>query len=395
MLKKENHAKIIFHIDMNAFFCSVACILNPSLRGKVFAIGRENTYKGVISTASYEARKLGIHSAMPLSEAYHIKPDLLVVNIDYRHYRDYHNKFINIIKQYTDLIEVASIDEVYADMTEASKKIHPIVLAKEIQRRLLAELDLPCSIGIAPTLFLAKMASDMKKPLGLTVIRKREVSSILYSLSVKEIFGIGKKTYPILINNGINTIGDFMNEDNMDKIINLIGVNSYEYVVNSVLGKTSDKVMPDRYSDSNSISTSATFDVFLSSMAEILYELRRMTREIWSKMNRANYYTKTITITLRDSDFVTITRQTSLDEYTNDFNVIFETVEELLEENIEDKLYRLVGVGVSSLLTKEEIPVEYNLFTVMSKEEKELKVEEMISDLQNKYGKNVIFRKKR
>lgn len=395
MLKKENHAKIIFHIDMNAFFCSVACILNPSLRGKVFAIGRENTYKGVISTASYEARKLGIHSAMPLSEAYHIKPDLLVVNIDYRHYRDYHNKFINIIKQYTDLIEVASIDEVYADMTEASKKIHPIVLAKEIQRRLLAELDLPCSIGIAPTLFLAKMASDMKKPLGLTVIRKREVSSILYSLSVKEIFGIGKKTYPILINNGINTIGDFMNEDNMDKIINLIGINSYEYVVNSVLGKTSDKVMPDRYSDSNSISTSATFDVFLSSMAEILYELRRMTREIWSKMNRANYYTKTITITLRDSDFVTITRQTSLDEYTNDFNVIFETVEELLEDNMEDKLYRLVGVGVSSLLTKEEIPVEYNLFTVMSKEEKELKVEEMISDLQNKYGKNVIFRKKR
>lgn len=395
MLKKENHAKIIFHIDMNAFFCSVACILNPSLRGKVFAIGRENTYKGVISTASYEARKLGIHSAMPLSEAYHIKPDLLVVNIDYKHYRDYHNKFINIIKQYTDLIEVASIDEVYADMTEASKKIHPIVLAKEIQRRLLAELDLPCSIGIAPTLFLAKMASDMKKPLGLTVIRKREVSSILYSLSVKEIFGIGKKTYPILINNGINTIGDFMNEDNMDKIINLIGVNSYEYVINSVLGKTSDKVMPDRYSDSNSISTSATFDVFLSSMAEILYELRRMTREIWSKMNRANYYTKTITITLRDSDFVTITRQTSLDEYTNDFNVIFETVEELLEDNMEDKLYRLVGVGVSSLLTKEEIPVEYNLFTVMSKEEKELKVEEMISDLQNKYGKNVIFRKKR
>lgn len=395
MLKKENHAKIIFHIDMNAFFCSVACILNPSLRGKIFAIGRENSYKGVISTASYEARRLGIHSAMPLSEAYHIKPDLLVVNIDYKHYRDYHNKFINIIKQYTDLIEVASIDEVYADMTEASKKIHPIVLAKEIQRRLLAELDLSCSIGIAPTLFLAKMASDMKKPLGLTIIRKREVSSILYPLSVKEIFGIGKKTYPILINSGINTIGDFMDNDNMDKIIDLIGLNSYEYVVNSVLGKSSDKVMPDRYSDSNSISTSATFDVFLSSTAEILYELRRMTREIWSKMNRANYYTKTITITLRDSDFVTITRQISLDEYTNDFNVIFETVEELLENNIEDKLYRLVGVGVSSLLTKEEIPVEYNLFTVMSKEEKELKVDEMISNLQNKYGKNIIFRKKR
>ena len=206
MLKKENHAKIIFHIDMNAFFCSVACILNPQLRGKAFAIGRENSYRGVISTASYEARAFGINSAMPLSEAYKIKPDLIVVHIDYKYYTEYHNKFVKLISQYSNLIEVASIDEVYADMTEAAKSKHPLVIAKEIQARLLKEYNLSCSIGIAPTLFLAKMASDLKKPLGVSVVRKRDVKDILYPLSVKEIYGIGKKTYPRLIENNIKTI---------------------------------------------------------------------------------------------------------------------------------------------------------------------------------------------
>ncbi len=224
---KNYKGRIIFHIDMNAYFCSVHCKLNPTLRGKAFAVGREGTYKGVLSTASYEARKLGIHSAMPIIEAYKILPTLLVVNSNYEEYKKYHYLFVNIIREYTNLIEVASIDELYADMTEISEKIHPVVLAKEIQLRLLRELDLPCSIGIAPTLFLAKMASDMKKPLGLTVLRKREIKEKLYPLSVKDIFGIGKKTYPKLIDAGINTIEDFMNPENEELIIKLIGNNSY------------------------------------------------------------------------------------------------------------------------------------------------------------------------
>ena len=168
-MKKDNGVRIIFHIDMNAFFCSVACNLNPTLRGKAFAIGRENTYRGVLSTASYEARKLGVHAAMPVADAYKLVPDLMVINIDYSYYEDYHNKFINIIKQYSNIVEVASIDECYVDVTDISRDKHPLVLAHEIQLRILKELNLSCSIGIAPTLFLAKMASDMKKPLGITV----------------------------------------------------------------------------------------------------------------------------------------------------------------------------------------------------------------------------------
>ena len=350
MIKKENHVRIIFHIDMNAYFCSVACILYPSLRGEAFAIGRENTYKGVISTASYEARALGIHAAMPISEAYKIKPDLKVISIDYRYYQDYHNKFVNIIKEYSNLIEVASIDELYADMTDISKSKHPIVLAKEIQLRLLKELGLSCSIGIAPTLLLAKMASDIKKPLGITVIRKKDVKDILYPLSVKEIFGIGKKTYPKLINGGINTIAEFMMPENKDKIISIIGDNSYNYVITHILGNSSNIIDPNRYSDSSSISTSQTYDVFLSSLSEILYEMRRMTRELCSKMKSKDYYTKTVNITLRDDNFHTITRQDTLDEYSNDFQSLYEVITNLVEDNYSfEKRYRLVGVGFSNI----------------------------------------------
>ena len=395
MIKKENHVRIIFHIDMNAYFCSVACILYPSLRGEAFAIGRENTYKGVISTASYEARALGIHAAMPISEAYKIKPDLKVISIDYRYYQDYHNKFVNIIKEYSNLIEVASIDELYADMTDISKSKHPIVLAKEIQLRLLKELGLSCSIGIAPTLFLAKMASDIKKPLGITVIRKKDVKDILYPLSVKEIFGIGKKTYPKLINGGINTIAEFMMPENKDRIISIIGDNSYNYVITHILGNSSNIIDPNRYSDSSSISTSQTYDVFLSSLSEILYEMRRMTRELCSKMKSKDYYTKTVNITLRDDNFHTITRQDTLEEYSNDFQNLYEVITNLVEDNYSfEKRYRLVGVGFSNILHESELPIEYNLFTINDKDVKAENINNIISMFQQKYGKNIIYRKK-
>ncbi len=394
MLKKENQVKIIFHIDMNAFFCSVACILNPFLRGKPFAIGRENSYKGVVSTASYEARAYGIHSAMPLSVAYKLKPDLMVVSVDYKYYQYYHNKFVELIKKYTNIIEVASIDEVYADMTEASLSKHPLVIAKEIQARLLKEYNLSCSIGIAPTLFLAKMASDIKKPLGVTVLRKRDIEKILYPLSVKEIYGIGKKTYPKLIENGINTIGDFMNEGNFYKIVNLIGENQFYSSYNNLKGLSSNIVNPNRYSESNSISTSMTYDIALISEAEILYELRKMTREIHSKMIHDGYFTKTISIVLRDTDFQTISRQKTLDAYTDDFLIIFETVQELLEENFLDKGYRLIGVGLNNLVDKDHIPKEYNLFNVLNYDQREDIINNLINNFQSKYGEKVLFKKK-
>ncbi|MDE7263874.1 MAG: DNA polymerase IV [Anaeroplasmataceae bacterium] len=389
-MSKQNNVKIILHVDMNAFFCSVACLLNPSLRGKVFAIGRENSYRGVISSASYEARALGIHSAQSLKEAYSLVPDLIVVHLDYSHYIDYHNRFLNVLKQYSSLVEVASIDEAYLDITQVSLTRHPLVIAKEIQKRILKEVGLSCSIGIAPTLFLAKMASDMKKPLGITVLRKRDVKQMLYPLSVSDIYGIGKRTYPTLIKNEIKTIADFMNEENKEKIIRLIGSNSYESVYSHILGNSTNIVVPNRRGESESISTSQTFDRVINSSIEALYELRKMTRELVNKLKKMHAFTKTITITLRNIDFKTITRSKSID-YTDDFDEIYEVVVDLIDEHYHNEYLRLLGIGLSGLKEEKDLPKEYNLFTIMDKDEKQSAINQMIEEYQKKYGESALF----
>lgn len=386
---KNNNAKIIFHIDMNMFFCSVAVINNPSLKGKAFAIGRENSMKGVISTASYEARKYGIHSAMPLVEAYRLLPSLIVVNPKFEEYRKYHNYFINLIKEYTNIIEVASIDEVYCDMSEISKRRNPIELAKEIQLRLVKEYHLPSSIGIAPTLFLAKMASDIKKPLGITVLRIREIDKILYELPVGDIYGIGKKTEPRLVKKGIEKIKDFMNPDNSEIIIELIGERMYNGLKNALTGHSSNIVDPNRYDESKSISTSNTYDEYLYDIDDMKFELINMAKKLHQYLKTEDYLTKTISITLRDSNFQTITRSKTI-EYTDDLYVIEDIIDDLLDENYKEKEYRLLGVGFSNLIKNEDLPLEYNLFTWKSIFEKEDNINEIINDFKKKYGETFI-----
>lgn len=383
----RKNVKIIFHVDMNMFFCSVAVIKNPSLKGKAFAIGRENTFKGVISTASYEARKYKIHSGMSIVDCFKLKPDLIIVEADFNLIQEYHKKFINLLKEYSSLVEVASIDEAYVDMTEISKFRNPLEIAKEIQSRLAHEYKLPCSIGIAPTLFLAKMASDMKKPLGLVVIRKRDAYEKLKDLSVKDIYGIGKKTYPKLIENNILTIGDFLNLENKDKIISLIGLNTYNYVIDSVNGRTSNEVMPKRYAKSESISKSQTYDTPLMTETEILLELRKMARELITKLNEKNLMTKSVSVTFRDKDFKTITRSKAI-PYTNDFYDIYDLISDIVEDNYkEGNPLRLIGVGFSSLKDSDEVlKEEYNLFTYESFIEREERMKETLKELQDKYG---------
>lgn len=382
---KNSNVRIIFHIDMNMFFCSVAVINDPSLKGKAFAIGRENTYKGVLSTASYEARKYGIHSAMPTIEARKILPSLIIVNPDFEEYRKYHNKFKALIYEYTNIVEVASIDEVYADMTEICEKRDAIEVAREIQVRLVKEYHLPSSIGIAPTLFLAKMASDIKKPMGITVLRKRDVSKILYPLGVEDIFGIGKKTSPRLKAAGINKIGDFINPDNKEKVLNVLGEKTYNAVIDALNGNSSNVVDPNRWADYDSISTSQTFDVHLNGFDEIYIQMKILLGNIYKRLINEKYYAKTLTITLRDDKFKTITRSKSFD-YTNDYNYFLDVMEDLLDSNYNDETLRLIGIGFHNLKKETDMEIEYNLFTWQSLIKKESKIEEVISELNNKYS---------
>lgn len=388
----KNTVKVIFHIDLNQFFCSVAMLKNPRLRGKAFAIGRENTTKGVLSTASYEARKYGIHSGMPIIEALRLLPSLIIVNYPYELYRDYSTRFFALLHEYVTEIERTSIDEGYLDVTAITleKNRHPYDLALEIQSRALKELGLPCSIGIAPTLFLAKMASDLKKPLGITILRIRDIKDVLGPLPVKEIFGIGKKTYPRLMEAHIMTILDFMNPLNEATVRKIVG-NMYDGFMADLTGKSSNKVDPYRYSDHESISKSTTFDTPLVTIEEVIKNILMLADEVYLELKKSKKKAKTIGIILRDTNFRTITRSHSLDIPTNDHNLINYYLEELIEVNYENNALRLVGASVSNLTNDELSNIEITLFNVDEVYKKEEALLDLMDSFDKRFGEKSLF----
>ena len=211
--------QIIFHIDLNAFFASAEISQNPQLVGKPIVVCRESR-RSIITTASYEARKYGIHSAMPLFQAKKLCPQLITVPPHFALYKTLSQEFFQIISTFSKKLEVASIDECYVDMTEYIQEHHlqPYQVAQNIQKKVYNTLNLQCSIGIAPNKFLAKMASDMKKPMGITILTKRNFKEKLWHLPVGQMHGIGKKTVPKLEQHGIYTIGDLAKYENYEKI---------------------------------------------------------------------------------------------------------------------------------------------------------------------------------
>lgn len=361
-MKKD--IKIIFHIDLNAFFASCAVIKEPHLKDKVFVVGgNPMTRRGVVSTASYPARKLGIHSAMSINDAFRIYPKLIIVPLQFNLYQKYSNLFFQFLKRYSNIVLEGSIDEAYVDMTEISRVKHPLAIAKEIQEGLINEYGLPCSIGIASTLFLAKMASDMQKPLGITVLRKKDIVSKLFPLPISACFGIGKKTYPRLEQIGIMTIGDFTKKENKEKILSIMSEQSYESYLEHILGHSSDVIDPKRYAIPKSISNETTLNYSMDSNDAIFKVITEILEHTHERLISEELVAKTVGIRLRDSNFETINRSFTFKEHTDDFETFYDAVEMLFEENYHGEALRLVGVFMGSVLQKKDLKMDYNLFT--------------------------------
>ncbi len=371
----KNSVKIIFHIDLNAFFCSCAMIKEPYLKDKVFVVGGSSTMRrGVVSTSNYNARKLGIHSAMSINDALHIYPKLVIVPTDFKLYKKYSNHFFDYLKKYSDLILPGSIDEAYVDMTESSKTKHPLDLAKEIQNGLYETYGLPCSIGIAPTLFLAKMASELKKPMGITVIRKKEIVQKLFPLPIKDMFGIGKKTYPKLIELGILTIGDFIKEEYKKKILTLMSEASYLSYLEHILGRSSDEINPDKYGIPKSISNETTLNYPMDEFDAIFEIIKEQLDESYRRLIKEELVCKTVGIRLKDTEFNMMSRSFTFNEYTDDFDKIYDQILELFEKNYDQKPVRLAGVSLSQLLLKKDLKIDINLFNYQEFTKREAKM---------------------
>lgn len=384
----KNSVRIIFHIDLNAFFASVEMIENPSLKNKVFAVGGGLGFNrgGILTTASYKARKYGIRSGMTIANALHLYPKLIVVPNRHYLYHQYSEKFIHYLKTYTHLVWQVSIDEAYVDVTDI-EGIHPLTLAKKIQTELLGKYQLPSSIGIAPTLFLAKMGSDMKKPMGITVIRKRDVKQKLYPLPIKELYGLGKKTYPKLEKIGIKTIGEFVDPMNQSKVLEVISQKSYESYVMDVHGLSSNKVDPYKYALPKSISneTTLSFDTDVESV--IKETLISQLKEAYPRMLSDKLQTKTVGIRLRYSNFETTQKVKTFGEYTDDYGKIEEIVLDLFENFYTGKPVRLIGVSLNNLSLKDAIEKPFDLFEYQAIEDKKAKIQAALNSVNEKNKK--------
>lgn len=380
-------AKIIMHIDLNAFFATAEEIRDPSLAGKPLVVGGSGR-RGIVSTASYAARKYGVHSAMPTYMAKRLCPNLVVISPDFHLYSRLSHEFFSFLRTYSQIQEVASIDECYMDMTNAMKDVSdPHKFLLDLQTKLYQQTKLKCSIGLAPTKFLAKMASDIKKPMGITILRRRDIKKILWPLPISSMFGIGKKTWPKLEKIGIKTIGDFA--ESTDPLVKQILGKFYYVLLDWAHGQGNDLVEsePD---DPKSIGHSSTFLNDTNDSEEIVTLLNQLAKEVSEEAKRKDYIGSTIQIVIKNSDFSVINRSETLLEATNDYSTIAKIAVDLLNHNYQGQLIRLIGVTLQNIVRKEDAVVQMSLFD-FSQVEKENETRALISEINRKMKKDLLL----
>lgn len=377
-------ARVIFHIDMNSFYASVEVAHNPSLKGKPLAIaGNPQERKGIIVTSSYEAREKGVKTTMPLWQAKRLCPNLIVLPPNFERYRQASTQIFRLLAEITPLIEPVSIDEGYMDVT--NYKGNPVYLAKHIQQLLLNDLKLPSSIGIGPNKFLAKTASDMKKPLGITILRIRDLPKRLWPLQVDDMFGVGKKTAKRLNSIGIYTIGELAKADTYD-LTQLLGING-ERIKNRANGFDPRPVDPDSVNDFKSIGNSRTLRHDTLDTDELYSLLRMLSASVEKRLKRRELMGQTVQLMIRYYDRKTVTRSIKLPQYIDDEKDIMQTVTQLFQDHWNEKPIRLLGVTVQDIIHRKDYVKQLDLFT-FEDDIKKKNLEKTIESLTHKYGKD-------
>ena len=384
-------AKVIVHIDLNAFFARCEEIRDPSLENKPVAIGHDGR-GGIVSTCSYKAREYGVSSAMPMFKAKELCPNLIIKPVDFRYYGALSDQFKNFIRRYTKKVEEASIDECFADFTDVVRGQKDVPgFFRKLQNDLYKETKLKCSIGVATTKFLAKMGSDYKKPMGLTIIRKKDIPDILYPLKIESMFGIGKKTSPKLRKMGINTIGDLAKRCEKDdrELMNELG--KYYYVIKDwISGKGSDEIIVEP-EDPKSIGNSTTLMEDTMNHELIASTFKWLSKEVSERAIRENKLGSTIQIVVKESDFKVHNKSITFDNPTNDAEVIFNIAMNLYDKNFSNMMIRLVGVILQNLINTKDIAIQMSLFDY-EKHEEQSSTKLLINELNRKMKKKVLIR---
>ena len=374
-------ARVYFHIDLNAFYANAEVLLDPSLKGKPIAVSGA-TRRSVVSTASYEARAFGVHSAQPVQEALKRCPQLEIVSPHFNYYHELSKQFIDIVRSYTEEIEQASIDECYADMTvPISRFSHPLDLAVQLQKRVLNEVGIPCSIGVGPNMFLAKMASDMKKPLGITVLRIREAESKLWPLPIGDMRGVGSKTVPLLEDLGIRTIGDLARFQDPSQLKAIFGKNT-DLMIRRAHGYD-DRQLVREY-DAKSMGVSETLLEDITDYDELRGLIRSLARKLSRRLKESRKAGYQISLRIRYYDFVNTDRSRKLGQPVWKADDLFVEAMRLFDDNWENEPVRLIGISVSDFPSGNILVEHPTLFDVPDEIKEEL--EAVIRDLNSELG---------
>ncbi len=380
----------ILHIDLDAFFCSVEEINDPSLRGKPFAVGGRPDQRGVVASCSYAARRFGVHSAMPMTRAIKVCPNLIIVSGRHGDYGKISDQVMDYLGNLTPLIEQVSIDEAFLDLSDVPESGGE--LARTIQKYILDNFHLPCSIGVATNKLVAKIATDAGKsanrsdhpPQAITVVPAGQEAAFLAPLPAQALWGIGPKTAARLAELGIHTIGDITRMPLQDLSMHL-------GKFGSELEKSARGINDSPVHTSHAIKSVSNETTFASDINDVraLHEtLHSLSESVGRRLRRHDLKGSTVKLKLRWQDFTTLTRQTTLPNPTNDDREIYAAVKDLFNKTwVKGKPVRLLGVGVTQFarpirqlgLWDEPKPEKANLLVA-------------VDSLKERYGRNTIIR---
>lgn len=394
--------RTILHLDLDAFFCAVEETRNPELRGKAFAVGGRPEERGVVASCSYAARRNGIRSAMPMSQALRLSPGLIIVPARHRLYSEVSRQVMAVLHDVSGLVEQISIDEAFLDVSDIRED--PERLARGLQTRIRDELHLPCSLGIASNKLVAKIATEVGKALALkrgsssreaayrdpeppnavTVVPFGEEAAFLSPLPADMLWGVGPKTSKRLSELGIHTIGDIAKWPE-NELIGLFGENGRDL---SRHAKGIDNRPIETERETKSISQETTFSRDVRDDKILEKTLREQSAEAARQLRRNDLAGKTIKLKIRWPDFTTLTRQTTLNHATDQDDEIAKAALELMKSvRKPNQAVRLIGVGVSGLGQ----PIrQLGLWDMDS--EKSRKLQEAMDALQEKFGRDVVHR---
>jgi DNA polymerase-4 len=375
----------IIHVDMDAFFAAVEQRDDPSLRGKPVVVGGSPEHRGVVATASYEARVFGIHSAMPMSRAVRLCPNLIRISGHYAKYGEASRQIMAILRTYTPLVEQVSVDEAFMDVT-GCERLHgdAIAIARDIRRRIRQEVGLTASVGVAPSKFMAKLCSDMHKPDGLTVVEAADLQDFLRELPIAKLWGVGKATEKSLSSLGIRTVGQLAAYPE-EVLARAVGPSHAEHLQRLARGED-DRAVIAEAGPPKSISHETTFAADTADVDFLQSVLLDLSEQVGRRLRKAGLQARTVTLKLRFADFQTLTRNTTLPRPTDTDAAIYAGVRAMLQEVPLRAAVRLIGVGVMNL-TEGEAP---NLFTDV--DEGKPGVDAAVDAIRGKFGKGAIKR---